>query len=71
MKIGLIGLGNLGTPVGINLLKAEYQLIVHDLNSAAADTLLTKGAIWAESPKAVAETSDVVITILPSPMLVM
>ncbi len=70
MNIGLIGLGNLGLPVGKNLLKAGYPLIVHDLKREPAAPLLHQGAKWAESPREVGEQADVVITILPSPAAV-
>jgi 3-hydroxyisobutyrate dehydrogenase len=70
MIVGLIGLGNLGYPVGKNILKGGHALVVHDLNRATADKLIERGATWADSPMAVAQQTDVVVTILPSPMSV-
>ena len=70
MKIGLIGLGNLGLPVGRNLLEAGYRLTVYDLREEAAGPLLALGARWADSPERVGELSKVVITVLPSPAAV-
>jgi 3-hydroxyisobutyrate dehydrogenase len=70
MQLGLIGLGNLGTPVANNLLEAGYTLTVHDLRPEAAEKVLALGATWADSPRAVAERSDTVITVLPSPAAV-
>lgn len=70
MNLGLIGLGNLGTPVAKNLLKAGYHLTVHDLHHEAAEKLLAQGARWADSPQAVAEQADAVLTVLPSPAAV-
>ena len=70
MKIGLIGLGHLGLPVGKNLLKAGYQLIVNDLRPAAAVPLLELGASWAGSAQQLGQQVGVVITVLPSPAAV-
>jgi 3-hydroxyisobutyrate dehydrogenase len=50
-----------------NIQKAGYKLVVHDLHRQSASHLLQAGAVWAESPKAVAEQSDVVFTSLPEP----
>jgi 3-hydroxyisobutyrate dehydrogenase len=68
--IGFIGLGNLGAPLAMNLLRAGYRLSVHDLNKDAACDLLAAGAVWAPSPAAVAEQSRSVFTCLPSPAAV-
>jgi 3-hydroxyisobutyrate dehydrogenase len=70
MKLGLIGLGNLGTPLAKNLLKAGYPLTLYDLRREAATKLLAAGATWAESPQAVAEQAETVLTVLPSPAAV-
>ena len=70
MKLGFIGLGNLGKPLAMNLLKAGYGLTVYDLRREAADNLIADGALWADSPHDVAIQSDVVITALPSPAIV-
>jgi 3-hydroxyisobutyrate dehydrogenase len=50
-----------------NVQKAGYKLIVHDLNREAADRHLKAGAIWAESPHALASQADVIFTSLPEP----
>ena len=63
-KIGFIGLGIMGKPMSIHLLKAGHQVIVLK-SSGAADALLAEGAQLAGTPKEVAEQSDVVITCLP------
>ena len=65
--VGLIGLGNLGNPVALNLLQAGYPLIVHSLAREEAANLLARGAIWAESPAEAGAGSDVLLTILPGP----
>lgn len=67
---GFIGLGNLGLPLAANLIRAGFSLVVHDLNRQAAERLLAAGAVWAESPKAVAQASASVFTCLPSPKAV-
>ncbi len=66
MRYGFIGLGNLGTPLAGSLLRAGFVLTVHDRNRKAETPLLANGAHWADSPKGVAESSDAVITCLPS-----
>ena len=67
MRVGFIGLGMMGKGMAANLQKAGHQITVHDLNRAAAEPFLAKGAVWANSPRQVAETSDVVFTSLPVP----
>src|SRR6185295_16728698 len=65
VKIGFIGLGMMGSGMAANLQKAGHDLVVHDLRRAAAEPYLAKGAVWADSPRAVAEGSEVVFTSLP------
>ena len=67
MKIGFIGLGMMGSGMAANLQKAGHELVVHDLRRAAAEPYLAKGAVWADSPRAVAEQSELVFTSLPGP----
>ena len=67
MIIGFIGLGNLGSKLAGTLLRNGRELIVHDLDPAAATALLAGGAQWAPTPKALALRSDLIITCLPSP----
>jgi 3-hydroxyisobutyrate dehydrogenase-like beta-hydroxyacid dehydrogenase len=67
MKIGFIGLGMMGKGMAANLQKAGHDLVVHDLRRAAAEPFLAKGAVWADSPKAVAEQVEIVFTSLPVP----
>jgi 3-hydroxyisobutyrate dehydrogenase len=70
MKLGFIGVGNLGVQLAANLLRVGFQVTVHDLNKEAATGLLAAGAGWASSPKQVAEDADSVFTCLPSPAAV-
>jgi len=67
MRLGFIGMGNMGNPMASNLIKAGHQLTVHDLRREAAANLLESGATWADSPRAATEGSEVVFTSLPGP----
>jgi len=67
MKIGFIGLGTMGRHMAANLQKAGHELIVHDVRREAAEPHVKAGARWADSPRAVAEASEVVFTSLPEP----
>src|SRR5260370_32297091 len=67
MKIGFIGVGNIGAPIAGQLLAAGHALVVHDLRHAATDALLAAGAAWAETPAAAVAECEVVATCLPAP----
>ena len=67
MRVGFIGLGMMGKGMAANLQKAGHNLVVHDLSRAAAEPFLTKGAVSANSPKQVAEQTEVIFTSLPVP----
>jgi 3-hydroxyisobutyrate dehydrogenase-like beta-hydroxyacid dehydrogenase len=67
MKIGFIGVGNIGAPIAGQLLKAEHALTVHDLRREAAADLLAAGAVWSDSPAEVAASCEIVATCLPGP----
>ncbi len=67
MKIGFIGLGNVGGKLANNLIKSRYKIIVRDLDAKLSKKFKKKGAVIASSPKELAENSDIVITCLPSP----
>lgn len=60
-RVGFIGLGAMGQPMARNLLKAGFQLTVWARRPESAQDILAAGANWAESPRAVAERSEVVI----------
>jgi 3-hydroxyisobutyrate dehydrogenase len=68
MKVGFIGVGNIGAPIAGQLLCAGHTLLVHDLRRAAAEALLAAGAGWAASPAALAGDCEVVVTCLPGPV---
>src|SRR5947209_13594605 len=63
--IGFIGLGIMGKPMARNLMKAGYKLVVYNRSQAPVKELAADGATGAGSPKAAAEQSDVIITMLP------
>jgi len=65
VKIGYIGLGLMGKSMARNILKAGFELIVHNRSRAAVDELVDEGASSASSPAEVARLVDVVITNLP------
>ena len=66
-RVGFIGLGTMGKPMARRvLLYGEYPLTVYDVVPAPVDELSNAGATAAASPRAVAEASDVVITMLPN-----
>jgi 3-hydroxyisobutyrate dehydrogenase-like beta-hydroxyacid dehydrogenase len=67
MQVGFIGLGTMGASMALNTLRGGYQLIVHDIKRDAAAPHLEEGATWADSPREVAERSEVVFTSLPGP----
>ncbi len=67
LKVGFVGLGNVGGKLAGSVLRNGFDLTVRDLDQAAAQAFLDKGAKWADSPKQLAEACDVVITCLPSP----
>ena len=67
MKIGFIGLGNVGGKLAGSLLRNGFDLTVRDLNQGIARPFLDNGAKWAETPKHLAEAVDLIITCLPNP----
>ncbi len=66
-SVGFIGLGNVGGKLSGSLLRNGFDLTVRDLNREIAEPFLAQGAKWGESPKAMAEQVDIIITCLPSP----
>ncbi|MBT8408918.1 MAG: NAD(P)-dependent oxidoreductase [Alphaproteobacteria bacterium] len=67
MKIGFIGLGNVGAKLAGSLLRGGHDLTVRDLDRDAAAPFLDRGARWGESPAEMARDCDYLITCLPSP----
>jgi 3-hydroxyisobutyrate dehydrogenase len=66
MKIGFVGVGNMGSPMAHNLLKAGHQLTVFDLNPSAVQQLVDAGAKSAGSPRAAVTEAEFVVTMLPA-----
>jgi 3-hydroxyisobutyrate dehydrogenase-like beta-hydroxyacid dehydrogenase len=67
MRVGFIGLGTMGSSMALNTLKGGHELVVHDINRDAVVLHLEAGATWADTPRQVMETSEVVFTSLPGP----
>ncbi len=67
MKVGFIGVGTMGRHMAANLIKSKFAVVVNDVRKEAAASHLKDGATWADTPKAVAEASDVIFTSLPGP----
>jgi 3-hydroxyisobutyrate dehydrogenase len=66
MKIGFVGLGNMGAPMAHNLLKAGHTLTVFDLSESAVQQLVDAGAKAAGSPRAAVTDVEFVVTMLPA-----
>lgn len=67
MLVGFIGLGTMGGVMAQNVLRNSYPVVGYDTNLLALSALVAQGALAAESPRAAAAQSDVVITMLPEP----
>jgi 3-hydroxyisobutyrate dehydrogenase len=65
-RIGFIGLGNMGLPMAINLIKAGHQVEGVDINPAAVAKVKEAGGVGGDAAKSVAARCDVVITMLPA-----
>ena len=69
MKIGFIGLGNVGDKLARSLLRNKFDLTVRDLDEDIVKNYKNLGANIASSPKKLAEQVDLIITCLPSPKI--
>ena len=69
MKVGFIGLGNVGGKLAESLLRNKFNLIVRDLDNKLTNQFLKKGANVANTPKELTENVDLIITCLPSPKI--
>ncbi len=67
MKIGFIGLGNVGGKLAASLLRNKFDLTVRDIETKLTNDLKNKGAKVSNSAKELAEQTDLIITCLPSP----
>ncbi len=68
IRVGFIGLGNMGQPMAERILAAGFPLAVHDARQDAARALIEQGAEWAASPQSLAEDADIVCAALPGPV---
>jgi 3-hydroxyisobutyrate dehydrogenase len=66
MQIGFIGLGNMGLPMALNLLKAGHQVTGHDVTKAAVEKLAAGGGKAAAGIGALAAASEAIVTMLPA-----
>lgn len=67
MRVGFIGLGNVGGKLAGSVLRNGHKLVVHDLERSAAESFTADGADWADTPAALTDGVDIVITCLPNP----
>ena len=67
VSVGFIGLGNVGGKLAGSLIRNGVNLTVRDLDRDVAQPFIDEGATWGDSPKAMAEACDIIITCLPSP----
>src|SRR5262249_16174232 len=65
-NVGFIGVGNMGNPMALNVLKAPNPMIVFDMNPKAMENLIQAGAKRAGSAREVVESSEIVFTSLPA-----
>jgi 3-hydroxyisobutyrate dehydrogenase len=67
MIVGFIGLGTMGRNAALNIQRAGFKMVVHDLRRETADALVAKGAIWADSAAEVLDQVDVVVSMVFGP----
>jgi 3-hydroxyisobutyrate dehydrogenase len=65
-KVAFIGVGNMGGPMAVNLVRAGYSVVAFDLSKPATVAVGAQGVAVADSPKAAAQDADIVITMLPA-----
>lgn len=68
-KIGFVGLGHMGKPMAINLIKSGYQMVVYDVRVEPVKELAALGASSSESVQEIGATCDIVMTSLPHPKI--
>ncbi|MEM7120609.1 MAG: NAD(P)-dependent oxidoreductase [Pseudomonadota bacterium] len=67
MKVGYIGLGVMGGPMALNIASASFDLVVNDIDRDKAEPQIEAGAVWAATPREVAEAADIILTSVPGP----
>ena len=68
--LGFIGVGDMGGPMAMRLVEAGFPLTVHDIRPEALERFVAKGAVAADSPKAVVDAVEDVMVCLPVPAVV-
>lgn len=63
--LGFIGTGGMGSGMAANLIKAGHRLVVNDLRREQCKSLESQGAVFKESPQAVAESCEIILSMLP------
>ena len=61
MKVGVIGLGAMGSRIAANFLDAGFELYVNNRTQSRSDDLVAKGAKWYDSPRTLTEAADVIV----------
>ena len=67
MRVGFIGLGNMGGHMAMNVIAGGHDVVVHDIRREAAERQLAAGARWAATPRGASEDREIVFTSLPGP----
>jgi len=67
MNIGFVGLGQMGSRMAQNVLKAGFNLTVFDIRKETAQQLLENRAKWMDTPRSIAESCEVILSSLPGP----
>ena len=67
MKVGFIGLGNMGSAAARNVQRAGHELFVHDIRREAGHRLEEHGATWCDSPRQMIDQVDVVMSMVFGP----
>ena len=68
MRLGFIGVGNIGTPMCRHLIEAGHTILAYDVSENNLARIVSLGAQAADSPRAVAEQCDIVFSSLPGPL---
>ena len=67
MKVGFIGLGNVGSKLASTLIRNKIPTFLYDLKKSTATALIENGGVWQDNPATLTSNSDLIITCLPSP----
>ena len=67
MKIGFIGTGVMGNSIGGHLLDGGHELSVYTRTASKAEDLLSKGAVWKNNPQELAQSAEVIFTMVGYP----